>query len=158
MSWRCDVPPLYDESEIHQAVKDIKPGERIPEQIYVQDYRDGSIPPWTVQECSPCGNGLYLTLIDPTTRHGYGYPANSYVGLDLITMPTRTLAGGLYLYYPGPECVRRRNQFCDVRQEARKIAERLAGERRGAFISKQQDRETAAPGAPGTKENRYNPV
>lgn len=138
MSWRRDTPPLYDEAAIYAAVAHLAIGQMLPLQVFVSDYDNGSIPRWQIAEREGC----FTTLIDLDTLHRSLYGERCYVGIDMIFLPTRCLYGKHYTYFPG--CTHARNTFGDARQEARKIAERLAGVKQMSFVSKQRDRAMAS--------------
>ena len=136
MNRRRDMPPLYDEAAIYAAVAHLDIGQMLPEQVFVSDYDDGFIPRWQIAE----RDGCFTTLIDLDTLHRSYYGARCYVAVDVVFLPTRTLCGKHYTYFPG--CTHARDMLGDIRQEARKIAERLAGVKRGSFVSKQYERTT----------------
>jgi hypothetical protein len=134
LSRRCEIPPFYDESSIYATVAHLQIGEMLPEQVFISDYADGFIPRWQLAE----RDGCMYTLIDVDTLHSAHYAERCYVGVDVVFLPTRCLCGRHYTWFPG--CVHARHMFGDVRQEARKIAERMASKKQGTFVSKQHER------------------
>ena len=109
----------------------LQPGELVPPHIYISDYATGLIPEWTVVERERHGILTILTLIDPATPHTNLIDPTGYVAHEIFAAPERVLCSPAYLWRPGG--IKRRNQFCDIRQEARKIAERLAGVKHGSY-------------------------
>lgn len=128
---RRDMWPLYLPEDIYAVLSCLKTGEPVPPTVFISDYKDGSIPPWTVVEIDRHGSALVLTIIDPTApiRETLFTPSLT-VGCDIFTLPTKTLAGPLYGYHPG--CVHARNPLADIRQHARQFVDRARKAERGA--------------------------
>ena|SRR5579885_445044 len=120
---RSQVLPLAIPADIYTALACLRVGDPVPPQVYIADYQDDSIPPWTVREIEPHDRLLILTVCDERApvQATLFEPAH-VVARDIFTMPTKTLAGPLYSYYPG--CVHARNPLADIRQQARQIVDR----------------------------------
>lgn len=120
---RAQVRPLHEPPDIYAALIGLKIGEPVPPHIYITDYKDDSIPPWTVAEIERHGSLLILTVIDPTARKQETlFEPEIFVACDVFTQATKTLAGPFYGYYPG--CEHARNMLADIRQHARQLVDR----------------------------------
>lgn len=119
---RSQVIPLHEPANIYAVLSQLTIGERIPSCVYITDYKDGTIPPWTVREIEKHGNLLILTVCDETEqKQATLFEQAHCVARDVFTMPTKTLAGPFYGYYPG--CEHARNMLADIRQHARQIVD-----------------------------------
>jgi hypothetical protein len=129
--------PLYTSASIYHRVKDLVVDDPFHHEIYAGDYASGVIPEWRVAEREVHSMLIILTLIDPKTEQPGLAGQKTYVAHDIFFQPTKVLAGQYYLYFPG--CIHARNALCDVRQEARKIAEQLMGKKRESLVAIEQE-------------------
>jgi hypothetical protein len=130
--YRKGIPPLYKASEIHAVLVALAVGDLVPHQVLINDYKSGIIPAWSVAEREESGILTVLTLIDLNTQKSDVFSQGSaYCAYDVFTAPERVLAGPMYLYFPG--CIHARNQLGDIRQDARVMAERMAGVKQGLW-------------------------
>jgi hypothetical protein len=151
---RSDHLPLYRSEDIYKMVAQLEIGVTIPLQIYIQDYADGQIPEWRIAEREDIGGQHFiLTLIDVATqRTRMPEGDSSYVGHDVIFMPTRTLGGHNYLYFPG--CIHARHMFGDIRQHGRCIREDALGLKRGVLAPDLEEDPIQFPATPIRKTAR----
>lgn len=119
---RSQVMPLHEPANIYAVLSQLAIGQPVPANVLIADYKDGSIPTWTVREIEPHGNLLILTVCDETEQSQATLFEQAHcVARDVFTMPTKTLAGPFYGYYPG--CEHARNMLADIRQHARQIVD-----------------------------------
>lgn len=97
----------------------LQPGDPVPADVYVLDYRDGTRPPWTVRaaEALPSG-GRKLVIENP--EHGLLgdlFAVGERVRVTVLVWPGKTLRTQPYLEggEPGPT-------LCDMDQQARHVA------------------------------------
>jgi hypothetical protein len=123
---RAHITPLSLSADIFVVLASLPVGARVPPEIYIADYCDGTIPLWTVYRREEHGPLLIVTVGDDAFRH----PATLFepaccVAREVFSCATKTLAGPLY-GYSGPDCISPRNPLADIRQHARVLAERGA--------------------------------
>jgi hypothetical protein len=119
---RSQVLPLASAADIYAVLVHLHAGEFVPPQVYIRDYQDGTIPPWMIREIEAHDRLLIVTVCDEQAPVQATLFAPAHlVARDIFTMPTKTLAGPLYGYYPG--CVHARNPLADIRQYARQIVD-----------------------------------
>jgi hypothetical protein len=145
---RAECVPLYRSEDIYKMIVLLHVGAIIPPQVYIQDYADGQIPEWRIAEREPIGvESFILTLVDSATqRTRMPEGDSSFVGHDVIFMPTRTLGGHNYLYFPG--CVHARHMFGDIRQHGRCIREDALGLKRGSLAPDLEEEPVQFPATP----------
>lgn len=124
---RSLVIPLHLPEDIYRVLSSLEIGAPVPPQIYICDYKDGTIPPWTVAEIQERG-GAYriLTVVDPTSEQQTTLldPVRM-VAVDVFTLPTKTLRGPFWTWFEGcPADAHVRNPLADCRQHARQIVDR----------------------------------
>lgn len=120
---RSQVQPLHLPEDIYTVLSGLQIGQQVPAQVLIYDLNDGSIPSWEVAEIEQAGGLLLImTVVDRSaTWQPLGLPV-CFVATDVFTLPTKTLAGLIYGYYPG--CEHARNMLADIRQYARQIVDR----------------------------------
>jgi hypothetical protein len=137
MQKRREVKPLYLPGDIYRTLSPLQVGESVPSTVYISDYSNGVIPVWQVVERQEVGaGGVILTLIDQATFERpslWNGGRETWVGKDIFCFPEKTLAGIEYCYFAG--CGHARHMLHDIRQEARKMAERHDKVKRGAYVN-----------------------
>jgi hypothetical protein len=111
---RWDCVPLHEASAIHAVLVGLFTHDVVPPEIYISDYENGEVPQWEVVEREEHGILTILTLIDKI---------QPLAGVEVFACATKILAGPHYRYSPG--CVKARNPLCDIRQNARQMADRM---------------------------------
>ena len=65
---RENIGVLTKAGTVYQALVTLHIGQRVPEQCYILDYRDGIIPPWQVYQREQENTLVILVLIDQDAR------------------------------------------------------------------------------------------
>lgn len=124
---RSQVLPLHEPADIYAVLSRLTIGEQVPPTVYITDYKDDIIPPWTVGEVERCASGLLiLTVYDPTTRKQPTlFDPGVAVATDIFTLETKTLRGPFWCWHEGcPASAHARNPLGDCRQWARQIVDK----------------------------------
>lgn len=105
-----------------EHLRNLQPGDPVPSDLYVLDYRDGKRPRWRVREVEelPSG-GRAMTLEDPDNGADEILGTATPVCLQVITSERRTLRTRPYLLGLDPQPT-----LCDMDQQGRNAARRAA--------------------------------
>lgn len=100
-------------SAAYPQLRDLEPGDRVPVDLHVLDYRDGTRPRWTVAQAEELeSGGRRLTLVDPDNG-----PELDGVAVTVLTWSHKTLKSQ-------PHRLGRPigNTLCDLDQQGRREA------------------------------------
>lgn len=105
------------ESPAWTHLRDLSPGDQVPTDLYVQDYKDGTRPRWTVHSTAHLSSGgRYLVLVDPATEGD-----EVTVAVTVLTWPSSTMRTQPHVLGEDWEPI-----LCDMDQQARHVARRAA--------------------------------
>ncbi len=120
---------------MYDALYALGVGAVVPVSVYISDYKDGTVPRWTVVAREDAGpTGVLLELEDPES--GAGARAcqlvlfaedKGHVRTCVLAFPTKVLRGPHYM--SSGDC--RMNALCDLVQNAEKAGRGLAVAERG---------------------------
>jgi hypothetical protein len=96
----------------------LAPGDAVPAELYVLDYRDGDRPRWTVHSVEELDTGgRVLVLVDMGNGADELFGAADPIALRVITHPTKTLRT-----QPFPRSGNPPPMLCDLDQQGRHVA------------------------------------
>lgn len=96
-------------------LRSLSPGDQVPPELYVLDYRDGDRPRWTVREVEDLvTGGRVLVVVDSDNGAEDLFGAADPVALRIVTHPNKTLRT-----QPFPLSGQPAPMLCDLDQQAR---------------------------------------
>ncbi len=118
---RHEVKPLQYTPGIYRLLTTLHVGDQVPEECYILDNRDGTIPPWQVYTRDEDDCGLDLVLIDlSNSRQATLFDPQQWIARRVLAQPTKILAFPPYLV--GIDGAEPRGMLCDLVQQARAVA------------------------------------
>lgn len=118
---RNEVEPLQYAQGIYHLLAMLHVSDQVPEECYILDNRDGTIPPWQVYTRDEDDFWLNLVLIDlSNSRQATLFDPQQWVARKVLAQPTRILAFPPYLV--GIDGAEPQGMLCDLVQQARVVA------------------------------------
>lgn len=117
---RNEVEPLQYAQGIYRLLATLHVGDQVPEECYILDNRDGTIPPWQVYTRDKDDFGLDLVLVDlSNSRQATLFEPQQWVARRVLAQPLKILAFPPYLV--GIDGTEPRGMLCDLVQQARAV-------------------------------------
>jgi len=117
---RAGIETLHTAQAVYALLSQLQVGDRVPEQCYILDYRDGTIPPRQVYHREETGSLHILVLIDlNNTRPATSGEPQQWVARRVLAHPGKILASPLYLV--GTLGAEPRPMLCDLMQQVRAL-------------------------------------
>lgn len=133
MANRGDHPPLLEPHAVYESLHTLRVGDAVPPQIYVSDYRDGTIPDWRIHYRARMGASVLLIALDTTNTYWPGdQPAAQmslfdeevrYPAVRIISSPAKTLRSCV-VEFSGLDAWP--NMMCDMLQQAKIVMKSMA--------------------------------
>ena len=106
---------------VYQVLSSLHIGDPVPEQCYILDYRNGSIPLWEVQQREQDDELVVLVLINrDAPKQATLFEPTQWVARQVLALSNKILATPPYLL--GLEGAGPRPVLCDLVQQARAVA------------------------------------
>lgn len=118
---REEIEVLTTAEAMYQVLFSLHIGDPVPEQCYILDYRDGTIPLWEVHQREQDGALVVLVLINKDApKQETQIAPSQWVARQVLALPNRILATPPYMI--GLDGVMPRPILCDLVQQARAVA------------------------------------
>lgn len=118
---REEIEVLTTARAVYQVLSSLHIGDTVPEQCYILDYRDASIPLWEVQHRDQDGALVVLVLINrDAPKQATLFDPPQWVARQVLALPNKILAFPPYMI--GLDGVGARPILCDLIQQARVVA------------------------------------
>ncbi len=118
---REEIEVLTTARAMYRALSSLHLGELVPEQCYILDYKEGTVPPWQVHEREQEDALIVLVLINrDSLKQATLFEPPQCIARQVLALPNKILATPLYRV--GLEGAGPRPVLCDLVQQARAVA------------------------------------
>ena len=118
---RADIEVLTRADAVYRVLVPLQIEQTVPEQCYILDYQNGTIPLWQVYQREQDDTLVVLVLIDRNaSKQATLFEPQQWVARQVLASPGKVLATPIYII--GLDGAGPKPMLCDLIQQARAVA------------------------------------